>query len=99
MDGRDIGTVVFPDAELKLFLTASLEERSKRRYKELLAKGTEIDLAKVKRNLEDRDYIDSNRLDSPLKQAADAILIDNTEMTEQEQLDFVLAMVKEKIPG
>ena len=86
MDGRDIGTVVFPDAELKIFLTASLEVRAERRYKELIEKGMEADFEQVKANLAKRDHIDSNRSDSPLKQADDALLLDNSHMTLEEQM-------------
>ena len=93
MDGRDIGTVVFPDAALKLFLTASIEERSKRRYLELKAKGLDVDLPSVKKNLQERDHIDSTRADSPLMQAEDAILVDNTNLSEEEQLERVMNLV------
>jgi cytidylate kinase len=86
MDGRDIGTVVFPDAEIKIFLTASLEVRAERRYKELIEKGMPAEFVDVMKNLEKRDHIDSNRDDSPLKQADDAILLDNSEMTLEEQM-------------
>jgi len=86
MDGRDIGTVVFPEAELKIFLTASLDVRAERRFKELLEKGMEADFEKVKANLAKRDHIDSSRADSPLKQAEDAILLDNSTMTLDEQM-------------
>jgi cytidylate kinase len=86
MDGRDIGTVVFPDAEIKIFLTASLEVRAERRYKELIEKGMAADFNDVKLNLEKRDRIDSSRADSPLKQADDAILLDNSEMTLEQQM-------------
>jgi len=88
MDGRDIGTVVFPDAELKIFLTASQEVRAQRRYKELLEKGMKAELEVVKSNLAKRDRIDSSREDSPLKQAEDAILLDNSEMTLEQQMDW-----------
>jgi cytidylate kinase len=86
MDGRDIGTVVFPDAELKIFLTASLEVRTERRYKELIEKGMKVEFEEVKSNLAKRDHIDSSRADSPLKQAEDAILLDNSEMTLEQQM-------------
>jgi len=86
MDGRDIGTVVFPDAELKIFLTASLEVRAERRFKELIEKGMEADFEQVKANLAKRDHIDSSRNDSPLKQAEDALLLDNSHMTLEEQM-------------
>ena len=86
MDGRDIGTVVFPKAELKIFLTASPEVRAKRRYKELIEKGMSVELEEVRLNLEKRDHIDSSREDSPLAQANDAIVLDNSEMTVEEQM-------------
>jgi len=86
MDGRDIGTVVFPDAELKIFLTASPEVRAERRFKELIEKGLAAELQEVRKNLEKRDHIDSNREDSPLKQAEDAIVLDNSNMTVEEQM-------------
>jgi len=86
MDGRDIGTVVFPDAEIKIFLTAAVEVRAGRRYRELIEKGMAADFKAVQQNLEKRDGIDSSRADSPLKQADDAILLDNSEMTLEEQM-------------
>ena len=88
MDGRDIGTVVFPDAELKIFLTASLKVRAERRYKELREKGMEADFEQVKANLAKRDHIDSSRADSPLKQAEDALLLDNSAMTLEDQMHW-----------
>ncbi len=94
MDGRDVGTVVFPEAELKIFLTADPDIRAQRRYDELKAKGQETPIEDVKNNLMERDLIDSNRADSPLRQAADAILIDNTSLTPDQQLKEVLALVK-----
>ena len=86
MDGRDIGTVVFPDAAIKIFLTASLEVRAERRYRELIEKGMAAEFNEVLKNLEKRDQIDSNREDSPLKKADDAILLDNSEMTLEQQM-------------
>lgn len=97
MDGRDIGTVVFPTAELKLFVTADPDVRAERRYKELIAKGMEADQASVKENLLSRDHIDSTRADSPLIQADDAILIDNTYMNREEQLLLVMKLAQEVI--
>ena len=88
MDGRDIGTVVFPDAELKLFLIADIEVRLERRWLELSSKGIQISRDKVKENLLLRDHIDSTRHDSPLRQAADAIVIDTSYLTEKEQLQI-----------
>ena len=85
MDGRDIGTVVFPDAELKIFVTASAEVRAQRRYDELKAKGQEADYEEILRNVQERDYIDSHREVSPLRQADDALLLDNSHMTIPEQ--------------
>jgi len=96
MDGRDIGTVVFPSAESKIFLTASPEIRATRRKKEYEQKGIDISLEEVKNNLAHRDHIDSTREDSPLRQAADAILLDNSYLTKEEQLKFVLDLMSEK---
>jgi CMP/dCMP kinase len=93
MDGRDIGTVVFPDAELKIFLTADTDIRAKRRFDEMKSKGQETPLDDIRHNLLERDLIDSNRADSPLRQAGDAILIDNSFLTPDEQLKKVLDMV------
>ena len=90
MDGRDIGTVVLPNADLKIYLTASSEERAKRRYKELLEKGEEVDLETIKKDIEERDYRDMNRENSPLKQADDAILLDSSNMTIDEVIDYIL---------
>ncbi|MGX7666788.1 (d)CMP kinase [Flavobacterium pedocola] len=97
MDGRDIGTVVFPDAELKIFMTASPETRAKRRFDELLEKGQSVSFADVLQNVKERDYIDTNREDSPLVQAEDAIVVDNSSMTREEQFELVLTMAKQKI--
>ena len=95
MDGRDIGTVVFPDAELKIFMTASAETRAKRRFDELRAKGLEVSFEAVLNNVQERDRIDSNREDSPLIQAVDAIAIDNSYLTREEQFKIVLHLVDE----
>ncbi|MBK6622694.1 MAG: (d)CMP kinase [Saprospirales bacterium] len=97
MDGRDIGTVVFPDAELKIFLTASTEERVRRRYSELSAKGIHITEEEVRANLLDRDRIDSTREDSPLKQASDARILDNTFLSREEQYSMVMKWALEAI--
>lgn len=97
MDGRDIGTVVFPDAELKLFITAELEVRTIRRLQELLEKGFRVDEKSVKENLRHRDFIDSTREDSPLMQAEDAILIDNTNLSREEQLQKAIEYAHEII--
>jgi cytidylate kinase len=96
MDGRDIGTTVFPDAELKIFMTAYPEVRVKRRFEELYATNHNISLDEVMKNLQLRDYIDSNREESPLRQADDAIVLDNSSLTKEEQLDKVLGWVKER---
>ncbi len=97
MDGRDIGTVVFPNAELKIFLTADPEERVERRYNQLLHLGKSVDREEIKKNLEKRDYIDTHREVSPLKKADDAITLDNTDLTTTEQLEIVLGWANEKI--
>ena len=89
MDGRDIGTTVFPDAELKIFVTASAEVRAKRRYDELQAKGIPADFDEILKNVQERDYIDSHREVSPLRQADDAILLDNSDMTIPEQKEWL----------
>jgi cytidylate kinase len=94
MDGRDIGSVVFPKAELKLFVTASIETRVQRRYDELIAKGVSTTRKEVRENLEHRDHIDSTRKESPLIRTKDAILLDNTNMTREEQLSFALSLVE-----
>ncbi len=99
MDGRDIGTVVFPRAELKLFMTADIEIRAARRLQELKAKGIEIDHAEILRNLEERDHIDSTRKVGPLKQADDAIVIDTTTMSVAEQVEKVCSLAKALIYG
>jgi cytidylate kinase len=96
MDGRDIGTTVFPDAELKIFLTADPAVRVERRFKELLLKNPHITIDEVKANLEMRDYIDSNREVSPLRKADDAIVLDNSNLTMKEQLKIALKLVKER---
>jgi CMP/dCMP kinase len=97
MDGRDIGTVVFPDAELKLFMTADNMIRVERRFKELYDKNPNITIEEVKANLEMRDYIDSNREVSPLRQAEDAIILDNSQITQEEQLAFALQLARKII--
>lgn len=97
MDGRDIGTVVFPDAELKIFMTADNSVRVERRFQELYEKNPNITIEEVKTNLEMRDYIDSHRDVSPLRQAEDALLLDNTNLTEKEQLQMALKWAKEHI--
>jgi CMP/dCMP kinase len=99
MDGRDIGTTVFPNAELKIFMTADEDVRIQRRKLELQAKGYKVKDADVKRNIQKRDEDDTNRLESPLKQAPDALLLDNTKLTREEQLEKVLRWAKEKMVG
>lgn len=97
MDGRDIGTTVFPDAELKIFMTADIAVRVERRFKEMYAKNPNVTIDEVKTNLETRDYIDSNREVSPLRQAEDAIVIDNTNISMEEQLDIALKLVAKRL--
>lgn len=97
MDGRDIGTVVFPDAELKLFMTASAEKRAQRRYKELIEKGDSVEYEAILHNVVERDHLDSTREDSPLSKADDAIEIDNSDMGLQEQFDLIYALVTSKL--
>lgn len=95
MDGRDIGTVVFPDAELKIFMTASPTTRAQRRYDELLQKGDNVSFEEVLKNVEERDYIDTHRDNSPLVKAEDAIEIDNSHFSREEQFEVVLGLVNE----
>ena len=96
MDGRDIGTTVFPDAELKLFMTADIAVRVERRFREMFRKNPNVTVEEVKANLEMRDYIDSNRKVSPLRQAADAVLLDNTNITKQQTMEFAMNLYKER---
>jgi cytidylate kinase len=98
MDGRDIGTNVFPDAELKIFMTADTDVRTQRRLDEMRAKGYKVTAEEVKKNLLERDYEDSHRKENPLIRAADAVELDNTELTREEQLEFVLNLVRERQP-
>ena len=93
MDGRDIGTVVFPDAELKIFMTASAATRAQRRFDELVQKGDSVSYDEVLKNVEERDYIDTHRDDSPLVMAEDAVEIDNSHLTREEQFQAVLELV------
>lgn len=97
MDGRDIGTTVFPDAQVKLFMTADPKIRAERRYNELLAKGEEVSLEEIFDNLAHRDFLDTTREESPLVRAADAIILDNTNLTEEQQLEFAIEKVKQFI--
>ena len=99
MDGRDIGTVVFPDAELKVFVTARAEVRAERRYKELLGKGEEADYDEILKNVQERDYIDSHREVAPLRPADDALILDNSEMTIPEQNEWLYEKYLEKVKG
>jgi cytidylate kinase len=93
MDGRDIGTVVFPNADLKIFMTANAEIRAERRYKELLNTNQNISFEEVLQNIEERDFLDSNREDSPLKKAEDAIIIDNSTLNKEEQFELILGLI------
>ncbi len=93
MDGRDIGTVVFPDAELKIFMTADPRVRAQRRYDELTAKGDQVSLEEIEQNVRDRDYQDMHRAISPLRQAEDAVVLDNSQMTVEEQMEWVMERI------
>ncbi len=97
MDGRDIGTAVFPNAELKIFVTATPEIRSQRRYQELLGKGFQTTFEEIQKNIAERDRIDTSRNVNPLRMAEDAVLIDNSNLTEKEQLAMALALAKARI--
>ena len=99
MDGRDIGSVVFPNAELKLFVTASPEIRTERRFKELLSTEPNITREEIRQNLEERDYLDSTRKESPLIQTEDAVVIDNSDINQQEQLELALELVRTRMNG
>ena len=96
MDGRDIGTVVFPQAELKVFVTASAEVRAQRRFLELTAKGQAVAFEDILRNVQERDYIDSHREVAPLRQADDALVLDNSELTREEQMQWLLNRFEER---
>ncbi len=97
MDGRDIGTVVFPDAELKIFMTATIEVRTQRRFDELIAKGQDTTMEEVRENLQQRDHIDSTRAENPLRQAEDAIVLDNSDLTHEQQLEQAKAWVADRV--
>ena len=99
MDGRDIGTVVFPDADLKIFMTASVDIRAKRRYDELIGKGVSVNFEEIRRNIVARDITDENRDISPLRRADDAVLLDNSRMTVEEQMDWVHRLIEDKVNG
>ncbi len=94
MDGRDIGTTVFPDAQLKIFMTATVDVRAQRRYDEMKSKGQEADYEQIKRNLQERDYIDSHRETSPLKRAEDSFEMDNSEMTLHEEFVWIEGLIQ-----
>ncbi len=96
MDGRDIGTVVFPDADLKIFMTADRHIRAQRRFHELQEKGVKADLDEVEQNISERDHIDETRAISPLKKAGDAVVLDNSHMTVDEQMDWFMDLFKER---
>jgi len=97
MDGRDIGSVVFPNADVKFFMTASPDVRARRRYDELMGKGQQVSYEEVEENVKKRDYLDTHRAVSPLKKTEDAILIDNSEMTVEEEIELMLQKIKEKV--
>lgn len=97
MDGRDIGSVVFPDADVKFFMTASPEVRARRRYDELMGKGQQVSYEEVEENIRKRDYLDTHRAVGPLKKTEDAVLIDNSEMSVEEEIELMLQKIKEKV--
>lgn len=97
MDGRDIGTVVFPNADIKIFMTASDEVRAKRRYDELTSKGENVTMDEVLNNIKERDYIDSTRAESPLRKAEDAILLDNSKMSIEDQFNWIIEKMRSKM--
>lgn len=99
MDGRDIGSVVFPDADVKFFMTASPEIRAQRRYQELIGKGKKVSYAEVEENVRKRDYLDEHREVSPLKCVEDAVRIDNSQMTVEEEVELMLGKIREKMNG
>ncbi|HUV00388.1 MAG TPA: (d)CMP kinase [Bacteroidales bacterium] len=99
MDGRDIGTVVFPDADIKIFMTASVDIRAKRRYDELINKNIDVDFEEIKRNIIARDIADENRDISPLRRAEDALMLDNSRMSVPEQMEWIRKVIEKKING
>ncbi len=99
MDGRDIGTVVFPDAELKIFMTASPETRAQRRFKELIERGDDVSYSQILKNVQERDLIDTTREDSPLVKAKDAIEVDNSNLNLEDQFNIILQLAKDRIAG
>ncbi|MDD4638347.1 MAG: (d)CMP kinase [Bacteroidales bacterium] len=96
MDGRDIGTAVFPEAQIKVFMTARVEIRAERRYMELLSKGEKIDFETVMNNIKERDYLDEHRVNAPLKRAVDALLLDNSNMTVEQQMEWIDNIIRER---
>ena len=96
MDGRDIGTVVFPNADLKIFMTARDEVRAQRRYDEMKQKGETVDFETILTNVKERDLIDTTRKESPLRRADDAVLLDNSDITKEEQFDFIINELKKR---
>ena len=99
MDGRDIGTVVFPDADLKIFMTASVDIRAKRRFDEMIAKNLDVDFDEIRKNIIARDITDENRDISPLRKAEDAVILDNSRMKVEQQMEWVRRLIEEKING
>jgi cytidylate kinase len=99
MDGRDIGTIVFPDADLKIFMTASVDIRAKRRFDELIHKNIEVDFEEIRQNIIARDIADENRDISPLRRADDAIVLDNSRMTVAQQMEWVMEIIRNKLNG
>ena len=97
MDGRDIGTVVLPDAKIKIYLTASAEARADRRFKELTEKGQVVEYENILKEIKERDFQDMNREIAPLKQADDAVLVDTTELTLSESIEYMLKVIKERL--
>ncbi len=95
MDGRDIGTNIFPNAELKIFMTADTDIRTQRRVEELTSKGNHVTFEEVKKNLLSRDYEDSHRIENPLRKASDAVVLDNSDLNREEQLDFVMKLTED----
>jgi cytidylate kinase len=97
MDGRDIGTVVFPNADIKIFMTADPAIRAQRRYKELIEKGEKVDYDEIEKNIRERDFIDENREISPLRKANDAIILDNSDMSVKEQMEWIMDLINQRL--
>ncbi len=93
MDGRDIGTVVFPNANIKIFMTADVESRAKRRYNELIEKGEDVSYDDISKNVRERDYLDENRTESPLRKASDSIELDNSNLSREEQFEWIMNII------